>query len=214
MHVQRTKSVTDKANFSALSKLPEITVPKLTAENYEIFTTSCCSVVESNIGMNSIPVDYIMRGVTGNYNSSWKTREDKLNNCLLHTGDSLKNDNITSYFLYYHYVSTKGVGYNIINKYHSTKNGCKCHQDFELHFRNDAYLTNKATAATSTMNSAGYNGDCRNFTPETYYIIMLKAFNDYGAEGSDHAFNYMKKINVFIQVLKDAQAIHWYIILK
>ena len=48
--------------------------------------------------------------------------------------------------------------------------------EFELHFQNDAYITNEATAATSTMNSAVYNGDHRNFTVETYYTIISEAF--------------------------------------
>ena len=214
MHVQRKKSLADKANFAALRKLPEFTVPKLMAENDEVFTTAFCCVVGSTIGINGIPIDYDMRGVTGNYDSPWTNQEEKLNNGLLHTEDSFKNDNITLYSFYYHYIGTKGVGYNIINKYHSTKNDSKCHQDFELHFLNDAYLNNKATAAKSTMNSAFYNGDCRNFTLDTYYTVMSKAFNYFFAAGSSHALIYTKKIKSFEQGLKDPQEIHWYIILK
>ena len=71
IRVQQTKSFADEANFAALRKLPEITVPKFTADNYEIFTTALCSVVGSTIGMNLMPIDYVMRGVTGNYDSSW-----------------------------------------------------------------------------------------------------------------------------------------------
>ena len=123
--------------------------------------------------------------------------EDKLNNFLLHTGGSFNNNNITLYSLYYHYIGTEAVGFNIIKKYHSTNNGHKCHQDFELHFQNHAYLTNELTVDTSTMNSAVYNGDCRNFTLKTYYTIMSKAFNDLAAAGSAHAMNDMKKINSF-----------------
>ena len=122
--------------------------------------------------MNGITIDYFMHVVTGNYDYPWRNWQDKLNNCLLFTGNSFKNDNITLYSLYSQYIGTEGVGSNIINKYHSKKNGCKCHQEFQLHFRNDSYLTNKATAATSTMNSAVYNDNRRNFTLETYYTIM------------------------------------------
>ena len=68
MRVQQTKSVTDKPNFAALSKLPEITVPKLTADNYEIFTISFCYVVKRTVGMNGNPIEYVRRGVTGNNN--------------------------------------------------------------------------------------------------------------------------------------------------
>ena len=34
MHAHQINSVADKSNFAALSKLPEITLPKLTAESY------------------------------------------------------------------------------------------------------------------------------------------------------------------------------------
>ena len=69
MCVKRTKSVADKSNFSALRKLPEITVSKLTADNYEIFTTAFCYIIGSTIGMNGILIYYVMRGVTGGYYS-------------------------------------------------------------------------------------------------------------------------------------------------
>ena len=97
MRIQRSKSFADKANFSDLSKLHEITVPKLTNDNYEIFTTAFYYVVGRNISMNRIPIDDVMRGVTGKYKSTWKSWEDKLNNFLLHTGDYFNNDNTTLY---------------------------------------------------------------------------------------------------------------------
>ena len=71
MRVQRTKSVSDKANFAAFRKLPDITVPQLMADNYEIFTTELCSVIRRTIVMNGIPIDYLMRGITGNYDYPW-----------------------------------------------------------------------------------------------------------------------------------------------
>ena len=71
MRVQRTKSVADKTNFAALSKLPDIMVPKFTVDHYDIFTIAFCSVTSNNIGMNAISIEYLMRGVTGNYDSPW-----------------------------------------------------------------------------------------------------------------------------------------------
>ena len=70
MHVKRTKSVADRSNFAALSKLPDITVLKLTADNDEIFTTALYYVVQRTIGMNGITIDYFMCGVTRNYDYS------------------------------------------------------------------------------------------------------------------------------------------------
>ena len=212
MRVQRKKSVADKANFAALGKLPENTVPKLTADNYDIFTTAFCSVVARTIGMIGILVDCDMRGVTSNYDSPWTNREDKIKNCLLHTGDCFKNYNITLYSLYSQYIGTKSVSYNIIDKCHSINNGCKHHQYFELHFWNDSYITNKATYATSNMNIAVYNDDRRNYTLENYYMIMLESFNYLAAARSACVLNDTKKINSFEQGLKDPQAIHWCII--
>ena len=164
--------------------------------------------------MNENTIDYVMRGVTGIYDYPWTNQEDKLHNFRLHTNNSFKNDNITLYLIYSQYICNKGVGSNIINNYHSTKNGCKCHQDFELKFRNDSYLTNKATNVTSNMNSAFDNGDHRNFIIETYYEIMLKTFIDLSAALSAHALKYTKKINSFEKGLNEPQAIHWCIILK
>ena len=151
-----------------MSKLPEIRVPKLTAENYDILTTAFF-VVGRAIGLNRIPIDYFMRGVTGSYDYPWTNWEDKLKNCLLRTDNSFNNYIITLYWLYSQYIGTKGVGSNILNKYHSTKNGPKYHQYFEVHFQNDAYMTNRSTTAISTINSSVYNGDRRKFTLENYY---------------------------------------------
>ena len=80
--------------------------------------------------MNVIAIDYVMNGVTGNYDYPWKDWGDKLKNCLLHTGNSFKNDNITLYSTFSHYIVTEGVGSIIINKYHSKNSGRKCHQYF------------------------------------------------------------------------------------
>ena len=73
MFFQRTKSVADKSNFSALSKLPEITVLNLTADNDKIFTTAFCYAVKRTIGINVIPIDCFRCGVNGYYDYPWTT---------------------------------------------------------------------------------------------------------------------------------------------
>ena len=97
MLVQRKKLAADISKFAALRKLSEIKVPKLTAENYAVFTTVFCSVILRTIGMNGITIDYVMHGVTRNYDYPWMNREDKLKNFLLHTVDYLNNYNIPLY---------------------------------------------------------------------------------------------------------------------
>ena len=78
MRFQRKMPIVDKANIAALRKLPDITVPKLTSDNYDIFTKAFCSVVVSTIGINGIPVDYVMPDFTGNHNYPWTNQADKL----------------------------------------------------------------------------------------------------------------------------------------
>ena len=90
---------------------------------------------------------------------AWPTRTDKLKNCILFRGASFTQDRETLYSLYVQYVNTDGIGSNIINKYIRSKNGRQCYLYFESHFRNESYLTNKASAATASMNSAVYRGD-------------------------------------------------------
>ena len=214
MRVQRTKSVEDKASFAALSKLPEVVVPKLIATNYEIFNTAFTAVVARTIGMNKLPLDYLMRETIGAYGDAWPTRTDKLKNCILFTGASFTQDRETLYSLYVQYVGTEGIGSNIINKYTRSKNGRQCYLDFESHFRNESYLTNKASAATASMNSSVYRGDRRNFTLETYYTVMSKAFNDLAEAGVAHSLNDVKKVSMFEQGLQEPQAIQWCIISK
>ena len=131
MRTQRTKSVEDKVTFAALSKLPEVVVPKLTATNYEIFNTAFTAVVTRTIGMNGLPLDYLMRETVGNYEVAWPTRTDKLKNCILFRGASFTQDRETLYSLYVQYVSTDGIGSNIINKHIRSKNGRQCYLDFE-----------------------------------------------------------------------------------
>ena len=64
------------------------------------------------------------------------------------------------------------------------------------------------------MNAAIYRGDRRNFTLETYYTVMSKAFNDLAEAGAAHALNDIKKVSAFEQGLQDPQAIQWCIISK
>ena len=212
LKVQRTKAIQDKVLLSAIGKLPEITVPKLTSSNYESFTLAFKAVVTQTIGMNGTPIDHVLRTITGNYDLAWPSRNEKLAKCLLLTGSAFRADSATLFSLYLQYIGTDGIGSNIVNKYISSKNGRNCHLDFESHYRNAAYLANKASAATMSMNNALYNGDRRNFSLETYYTVMCKAFNDLEDAGIAHALNDVKKVTAFEGGLKDPQAIQWCII--
>ena len=127
--------------------------------------------------------------------------------CARLNGPNFGRDSNALYSLYVQYVGTVCPGSNIVNRHTRSRNGYTCHQDIENHFRNDAFLDNKASNAIQAMSQAVYKGERRNFTLETYYGIMSKAFNDLEHAGTVHALNEQKKVTAFEQCLKDQTAI-------
>ena len=124
--------------------------------------------------MNGIPVDYVMQGVTGTYDSPWTNLEDKLKNSLLHTGDYFNNDNITLYALYHQYICPK-----VLVPILSTRTILKI------------IVANVTSTFSYTFRIMR---DHINFTLETYYTIMSKCFNDLSATRSAHNLNNTNKI--------------------
>ena len=64
------------------------------------------------------------------------------------------------------------------------------------------------------ISNAIYKGERRNFTLDTYYDIMSKAFNDLEEAGPSYALNSQQKVTTFENGLKDQVAIQWYITAK
>ena len=55
--------------------------------------TAFCSAVSRQIGLNDLPLDYLMRpNLTGNYNGTYASREAKLKECILLTGPKFDED--------------------------------------------------------------------------------------------------------------------------
>ena len=62
-------------------------------------------------------------------------------------------------------------------------------KEFVKYYKNDAYLDNKTSSANQATSNAVYKGERRNFTLDTYYEIMNKAFNDLEEAGPSYALN-------------------------
>ena len=191
-----------------------VTVPKLTVTNYEDFVTSFESLTAQIVESCGATLNYLMRSTNGNYEAAWTSRAERLKNCVKLHGPHFIQDSEKLYSLLLTHVGTTGVGSDIINRHTNTKDGYTCFQEFNRHFRNESYLDNIATAATTSMNNAVYKGDRPNFTIETYYNIMSTAFNNLGRAGVAHNLTEQQKITKFEQGLKDKTAISWAITAK
>ena len=213
MRSQRTQANVLK-NQLENSKLQDMDIPKFTGTNHEDFSIKFKELVSKTIGIHDVSIDYLLRTVDGIYDSNWDVREEKLKSCLRLSGPAFKRDSEKLYSLYVQYIGTEGNGSNIGNKFQRSKNGYKCHHEFESHFKNDAYLDNKASSAKQAINNEAYRGEKRNFTLESYYNIMSRAFNDLAIAGEGHALNEQQKVLTFEGGLKDKDATSWYIMAK
>ena len=74
-------------------KLPEKTVCKLSGKTWGIFKVDIQECMNRIIGVNSIPLSYIICPNDHNtYEAHYETRMDKLINCIAHSGDAFKED--------------------------------------------------------------------------------------------------------------------------
>ena len=193
------------------TSLPTLTVPKFTTSNFEGFMDNFKSAVARVDGIHGVPIDYLLRDTNGDYNHIWSSRREKLKNCLALTGQQFKHDSELLYQLYIQYVGTEGHGSNIVRKYARTKNGYKLHQDFCGHYKNKAYLSNKATEAEQKLKHLVYKGDRTRFNMEEYYKRLTEAFSDLEHAGASHELNEHQKVSKFENGLQNAAAIRYHI---
>ena len=213
LRAQRAQAMHDTAQ-DKLATLPTMKVPKLTATNYETFNTAFTAVATRTMGTHGTTLDYLMRTENGNYDSPWESRKIKLKMCTRLTGPNFTRDSEALYSLYLEHVGNEGHGSNIVKQFKTNKSGYRCYHAFEAHFKNDAYLENKAMKEDQSIQNAGYRGDRRGFTLENYYDVMASAFNDLSQAGPAHCLNEQQKITKFENGLKDTNAISWAITAK
>ena len=197
------------------STAASMTVPAFKGSNYDEFIAAFKSLASRQIGINGLPLDYIMRdGPPANYTGQFTSREEKLMKCIIFLGDNFKTDRELLYSLFVEHIGTNGVGSAFINKYESTRNGYAVYRDIKQHYANDTYLQNKATAANHAIQNAFYHGQRKNFNIETYCTIMINAFNDLNNAGQEYHLTEPQKIVKFKAGLQEDTAIRYAISAK
>ena len=192
----------------------EVTVPKLTAMNYQDFVTALEALASNITGACGATLDYLMRDTNGNYEDAWTSRAVRLKHCARLHGPHFSEDSKKLYSLFFTHVRTTGVGSDIVNRHADSKDGYTCFHEFNNHYKNESYLDNIATVATNTLDNASYKGDRPHFTIETYYSIISNAFNDLGKAGAAHHLTEQHKITKFEKGLVDKTAVTWAITAK
>ena len=197
------------------SAAPVMTVPKFNGSNYDEFITAFRSLASRSIGLNDLPLDYLMRDdPPGNYTAGWTSREEKLMKCIVFRGDNFRSDRESLYSLFVEHIGTTGAGSAFVNKYENSRNGQACYVDIKHHYANATYLQNKATSANAAIQNAFFHGNRRNFTIESYYTIMTNAFNDLNNSGPGYHLSEAQKIVKFEAGLKQDTAIRYAITAK
>ena len=210
----RSNAIQQKTS-RANATLPTMTVPKFTGTNYDEFITAFTTLANRQIGLNDLPLDYLMRDDDPQpYNGIYTSREAKMRACIIFRGDNFRVDRESLYSLFIEHIGTTGTGSSIVNKFKTNRNGYLCYQEFKSHFANATYLQNKATSANSAITAACYQGVRRNFTIETYYTIMSNAFNNLSLAGPAHTLSEPQKITKFEAGLKEDNALKFAISAK
>ena len=209
LRLNRSIAIEYKNKKKDASKNPTLDLPKLTNDNFDEFMAAFTNLASRTIGVNELPIDYLLRTTDGNYNAAYQSREEKLKACILLVGDNFRKDSAMLYSLLHEHIGTTGTGSNFITKYERSRNGYLCYHDIHNHFNNDSFKQNKASRATAALNKAVYQGDKRNFNIETYYNIMTKNFNLLESAGAEYTLTDAQKISKFEEGVKEVNAIRY-----
>ena len=147
----RSNALEQKRN-RANNNLPSMSIPKFTGNNYDEFITAFTTLANRQIGLNDLPLDYLMRDEEpAPYDGFYASREDKLRACILFHGDNFRVDRESLYSLFIEHIGTTSTGSSIVNKFKRNRNGYLCYLEFKSHFANATYLQNKATTANADI---------------------------------------------------------------
>ena len=74
--------------------LPDVTIPKLTKNNWKNFSQATKELLQRQRGTHNIPLIYIIReNDVGNYDGVYEYTEDQLTQCISLTGGNYISDN-------------------------------------------------------------------------------------------------------------------------
>ena len=83
LRAERTLAM-ERAKNRRTHSLPDMDIPKLTQKNYDEFNTAFATLVSRQIGVNDIPLDYLLRdNAIGNYEAQYASREERLKQCII-----------------------------------------------------------------------------------------------------------------------------------
>jgi hypothetical protein len=205
----RSQALEQEKNRSDNNTQGDLVIPKFTIDNFDEFMVAFTNKAKRQIGVNKLPIDYVIRTNTepGNYMALYASREEKLKNCIHLHGDNFQIDNDAIYSMYVQHIGTADIGSSIVNRFNISRNGRQCHLDFITHYANETHLENKATEANNILRHTVYLGVRRNFNIETYYNRMSSAFNKLSKCGPAHHLSEVQKVQQFDSNLKEPDAL-------
>ena len=96
MRSHRAIAIHDSAQ-DLLAALPVMSIPKLTATNYDAFITTFVYLTARTMGVNGTTLDYLTRTANGNFDSAWESRAIKLIACTMLSKPHFKRDSEALY---------------------------------------------------------------------------------------------------------------------
>ena len=191
--------------------LPNVSVPKLNKNNWKLFSQAIRELLTRQRGTHNIPLVYVIRDGTMNYDNRFSSTEEQLIMCLNLSGGKYKSDNGSVWsLLAEHSVGTEAE--SIVNRFQSTRNGRGAWKDLIAHMESTSYNDNMKSSAMHKLTTSAYSGEKKNFGIVKYYQIHSEAHNDLVAAGEPLTDG--MKITHFLQGLKDESAMNFAITTK
>ena len=191
--------------------LPAVTVPKLTKSNWKLFSQSIKELLTRQRGTNSIPLIYVIRENTGNYDDVYASTEEQMISCIQLTGGAYRSDNSSVWSLLAE-NSTGTEAESIVNRFEPTRNGRAAWRALIAHMESTSYLDNVKSSAMAKLAAAHYNGEKKNFGIVKYYQLHSEAHNDLSLAGEPLSDG--MKITHFLQGIKEDTAMNFAIASK
>ena len=191
--------------------LPSVSVPKLNKNNWKLFSQAIRELLTRQRGTHNIPLIYVIRINTADYDDRFSSTEEQLINCLKLSGGKFKSDNGSVWsLLSEHLVGTEAE--SIVNRFQDTRNGRRAWLDLVAHMESTSYTDNMKSNAMHKLTTSAYTGEKKNFGIVKYYQIHSEAHNDLHAAGEPLTDG--MKITHFLQGLRDECAMNFAITTK
>ena len=191
--------------------LPSVTVPKLTKNNWKLYSQAIRELLTRQRGTHNIPLIYVIRQTTSNYDDRFSSTEEQLIKCIKLSGGKFRSDNSSVWsLLSEHAVGTEAE--SIVNRYQSIRDGRAAWNALLAHMQSTSYVDNLKSHAMHKLTTSAYNGEKKNFGIVKYYQIHSEAHNDLASAGEPLTDG--MKITHFLQGMRDDTAMNFAITTK